>query len=48
MNAERYENLPFSININSPKGKIWHTMLDTESFRVWTAELCECSYFEGF
>lgn len=39
--------LHFSINIKAPQERVWHTMLDPESFRVWTSEFCEGSYFEG-
>jgi ligand-binding SRPBCC domain-containing protein len=41
------KTLNFSININAPKENVWHKMLNPESFRVWTAEFCEGSYFEG-
>lgn len=41
------KSIQFAISINAPKEKVWRTMLDPESFKVWTAEFCEGSYFEG-
>ena len=37
----------FTIRINAPKGKVWHTMLDDKTYRVWTGAFCPGSYFEG-
>jgi uncharacterized protein YndB with AHSA1/START domain len=39
--------LQFTITINSPKEKVWRTMLEPESYRTWTAAFAEGSYFEG-
>lgn len=39
--------LKFEIIINSPKEKVWHSMLEPESFKGWTKEFAEGSYFEG-
>ena len=41
------KTIHFAISINAPKEKVWHAMLDPESFKIWTAEFCEGSYFEG-
>jgi uncharacterized protein YndB with AHSA1/START domain len=30
--------LNFEIEINTPVEKVWHTMLDAESYKVWTLE----------
>jgi len=40
-------SMHFSITVNAPKEKVWNTMLQQESYRNWTAEFCEGSYFEG-
>ena len=40
--------LQFSIIINSPKEKVWSTMLEQETFKVWTEAFAEGSYYEGF
>ena len=37
----------FSIKINAPKEKVWHTMLDDATYRQWTAAFSEGSYYEG-
>jgi hypothetical protein len=39
--------LHFSIAIHAPKEKVWDIMLDPESYKVWTAEFAEGSYYEG-
>ena len=41
------KKLHLTILINAPKKKVWHTMLDPEGFKIWTALFCEGSYFEG-
>ncbi|MCU0285197.1 MAG: SRPBCC domain-containing protein [Acidobacteria bacterium] len=41
------KKLHFSIEIEAPKEKVWHTMLDQESFKVWSAEFMQGSYYEG-
>ncbi|MFF1251765.1 SRPBCC domain-containing protein [Pseudarthrobacter sp. NPDC058329] len=37
----------FSITINAPKEKVWHAMLDDQTYREWTTAFSEGSYFEG-
>lgn len=44
----------FSITIRAPKEKVWNTMLQPETYRIWTtefmegiAEFGEGSYYEG-
>ena len=37
----------FSIMIDAPKEKVWHSMLDDETYRDWTAAFSEGSYYEG-
>lgn len=41
------EKLHFSIVINAPKEKVWHAMLDDDSYREWTSVFNEGSYYEG-
>jgi hypothetical protein len=41
------KTLHFSIAIHAPKEKVWDIMLDPESYKVWTAEFAEGSYYEG-
>ncbi len=41
------KKIHFIITIDAPKEKVWRTMLDPEGFKVWTAEFCEGSYYEG-
>ncbi len=36
-----------SITIKAPKEKVWNTMLQHETYRIWTAEFGAGSYFEG-
>jgi uncharacterized protein YndB with AHSA1/START domain len=40
-------SLNFSITIKAPKEKVWNTMLQQETYRIWTAEFGAGSYFEG-
>jgi hypothetical protein len=37
----------YSININAPKEKVWHVLLDEASYREWTAAFNKGSYYEG-
>ncbi|MDO8989527.1 MAG: SRPBCC domain-containing protein [Sideroxyarcus sp.] len=37
----------FSIAIAAPKEKVWNTMLQQETYRIWTAEFGEGGYYEG-
>lgn len=41
------EKLHFSIVINAPTEKVWHAMLDDDSYREWTSVFNEGSYYEG-
>lgn len=36
-----------SIFINAPIEKVWHTMLDDESYREWASAFQEGSYYQG-
>lgn len=37
----------FSILINAPTEKVWNTMLDDATYRVWTNAFHEGSYYKG-
>ena len=39
--------LSFSITINAPKAKVWSTMLDDATYRVWTAAFSAGSHYVG-
>ncbi|MBE7551266.1 MAG: SRPBCC domain-containing protein [Anaerolineales bacterium] len=41
------QKLHFSILINAPKDKVWHSMLDDKSYREWTKAFNEGSYYKG-
>lgn len=41
------KKLTFSIIINAPREKVWHTMLDDETYREWTKPFNEGSRYEG-
>jgi L-rhamnose mutarotase len=41
------ETIQFSILINADKRKVWNTMLDEKTYREWTKEFHEGSYYEG-
>lgn len=41
------EKFTTSILINAPKEKVWHTMLDKETYMEWTKAFNETSTFEG-
>lgn len=41
------EKLQFSITINAPKQKVWDTMLEDKTYRLWTAAFNEGSYYKG-
>lgn len=41
------KTLHFSAVINAPRKHVWNVMLGAETFRAWTAEFAEGSYFEG-
>lgn len=37
----------FSISINAPKEKVWHTMLDMDTYKIWTEPFMPGSFYEG-
>lgn len=39
--------LHFTISINAPKEKVWHTMLDDKTYRKWTTAFSEGSHYKG-
>ena len=39
--------LHFSTDIRASRQTVWETMLGHDSYRLWTAEFAEGSYFEG-
>lgn len=41
------EKLHFSIIINAPKEKVWHTMLDDKPYREWTKAFSPGGYYRG-
>lgn len=41
------QKFQISISINAPKEKVWHTMLDEDSYREWAAAFQEGSYYDG-
>ena len=41
------EKLNFKIEINAPKEKVWNTMLDDATYRLWTTPFSEGSYYKG-
>lgn len=41
------KTLHWTVNIKAPKLKVWKTMLDAETYRMWTEVFAEGSYFEG-
>ena len=41
------QKLHFSITINAPKEKVWHTMVDDKPYREWTAAFNPGSYYKG-
>lgn len=41
------QRLHFSILINAPKDKVWHSMLDDKPYREWTKAFNEGSYYKG-
>lgn len=40
-------HLQFSIAINAPKAKVWSTMLDDATYRVWTEAFTPGSHYVG-
>jgi hypothetical protein len=41
------ERLRFSVLIDAPPEKVWHTMLDAETYPEWTEEFMPGSHYEG-
>lgn len=41
------KDLHFSTLIAAPKQKVWHTMLDDETYRDWTSAFSPGSYYRG-
>ncbi len=41
------QKLHFSTRIIAPKGKVWDTMLNDESYRKWTSAFTEGSHYKG-
>jgi hypothetical protein len=41
------QKLHFSIIINAPKEKVWHTMLEDKTYREWTTAFNRGSYYKG-
>ena len=41
------QKIHYSIQINAPKEKVWHTMLDDETYRDWTGAFNPGSYYKG-
>ncbi len=41
------KKLQASIKINAPKEKVWHTMLDNQTYRQWTEVFHPGSYYKG-
>lgn len=37
----------FSVEIDAPRRRVWHAMLDPQPYREWTSAFCEGSYYEG-
>ena len=40
-------NIHFSIAIDAPKEKVWHTMLDDATYRAWTEAFAPGSHYAG-
>lgn len=41
------QKLNFTVMINAPKEKVWHSMLDDETYRIWTEPFAKGSHFVG-
>ena len=41
------EKLNFSILIDAPKEKVWNTMIEDNTYRMWTEEFTPGSYYVG-
>jgi uncharacterized protein YndB with AHSA1/START domain len=40
-------DLHYTIDINAPKEKVWHVMLEPETYTEWTGPFYPGSYYEG-
>ncbi|MDB5166612.1 MAG: ATPase [Candidatus Saccharibacteria bacterium] len=40
-------SLHYAIDINAPKEKVWHAMLDPETYKQWTDVFHPGSYYDG-
>ena len=41
------DKLTWSVEIDAPKEKVWKTMLEPDTYRLWAAEFTAGSYYEG-
>lgn len=41
------QKLHFKIEIDAPKEKVWNTMLNDETYRIWTEVFAPGAYYEG-
>jgi hypothetical protein len=41
------KKLHYSIKIDAPREKVWHAMLDDETYRDWTSAFSPGSYYKG-
>lgn len=41
------QTIKFSIAINASRQKVWNTMLEDKTYRIWTKEFSPGSYYEG-
>ncbi len=41
------QTLHFSVDIHSPRARVWDTLIDPEGYRQWTAPFAEGSTFSG-
>jgi hypothetical protein len=47
LHMAKVKTLHFSIRIDAPVERVWETMLASDSYRTWTSEFTEGSYYEG-
>lgn len=41
------QNMHFFIHIDAPKEKVWNTMLEDSTYRIWTEPFAPGSHYEG-
>lgn len=41
------KNIHFSISINAPREKVWHKMLDLDSYKEWASAFMDGSCYDG-